>query len=622
MADTLEMLARLGAMFERTASVRDESDLQEVLQDVARAIGEVLGYRAVVVNVYRPALDDMLTAAAVGSEESLQALLGTASPRDTWLPLLAGRFRRRGGAYFVPDGEFDWDSLGADTYVPDFEPRDDPDAWLPGDALFVPLRDTRHELLGVISVDEPDTGLRPTDEQLDALITISRHAALALRIAQDTARDIQHQRMLERVLEVSARLAAADDVDAVLQAVSDGIEEALGFDKVMIGLAPAPDAPLVPVAASGFADDAPALEPRASLEALARLFTDEFEIAGCYLLPAEVAEHRMGMENLPSRSEIEGRGPHAWARHWLLVPLLEGDTRIGLIWVDDPRDRLLPTRARLQALRLFANQAAAALRSADQAVRLRHEATHDTLTGLPNRRAFRARLAREVDAGGGFALVLCDMDNLKTVNDTHGHDAGDKALQMLSDALSSQLRRSDEAYRIGGDEFAVILPGATRLDAERVMRRLRDAVVGRVVPETGDPVEASFGIAVCPPPGPMRRSTRPSAAARSPPPERWRHGRAARPPPWPRGRSAPRPRAPRRSRPRRRRRRSRCCVAGSRRRPGAAADRGRRPAGAAARGPCPRPRTGCRSGSSSGRRARVRPFRAAPRSRPPPRRSP
>ena len=228
MPERLATVARLGAMFERMASVRDEADLQEVLEDVARTIGEVLGYGAVVVNVYRPAFDDMLTAAAVGSEESLQALLGTVSPNDTWTPLLADRFRCREGAYFVPDGEFDWDGLGVESYVPDLEPPDHPDAWLPGDALFVPLRDARHQLLGVISVDEPVTGMRPGDRELDALVTISRHAALALRIAQDIADDMQHQRMLERVLEVSARLAQARDVDAVLQAVSDGIQDALG----------------------------------------------------------------------------------------------------------------------------------------------------------------------------------------------------------------------------------------------------------------------------------------------------------------------------------------------------------------------------------------------------------
>jgi diguanylate cyclase (GGDEF)-like protein len=192
---------------------------------------------------------------------------------------------------------------------------------------------------------------------------------------------------------------------------------------------------------------------------------------------------------------MSGHGPHAWSRHWLIVPLVEGDRRVGVIWVDDPRDRLLPTRARLQALRLFANQAVAALQAADQTVRLRHEATHDTLTGLPNRRAFRRRLAREIEAADRFALVLCDMDNLKPLNDTEGHEAGDRALQMLAAALRSELRRSDEAYRVGGDEFAVVLPGAARLDAERVMRRLRNAL-GASVLDTGDQIEASFGIAV------------------------------------------------------------------------------------------------------------------------------
>ena len=250
--NTLTVLARLGTMFERTASVRDDADLEEALLDVASTIGEVLGYRAVVINVYRYAFDDMLTAAAVGSDESVRQLIGTISPHDTWTPLLDERFHRREGAYFVPDGEFDWDALGVDTYVPDLPPSDDPNAWLPGDALFVPLRDPGHQLLGVISVDEPETGLRPSDEELDVLVTISRHAALALRIGQDMAHDLEHQRMLERVLEVSTRLAEASDVDAVLQAVSDGIQDALGFEKVLIGLAEQPGRPLVTRASSGW----------------------------------------------------------------------------------------------------------------------------------------------------------------------------------------------------------------------------------------------------------------------------------------------------------------------------------------------------------------------------------
>ena len=496
-ASKLATLARLGAMFERTAAVRDERDLEAVLEDVCRTISEVLGYKAVVVNVYRPAFDDLLTAAAVGSQDSIQALVGRASPAETWHPLFAARFERR-GAYFLPAGDYDWDALGVETFVPDIEPADDPDAWHPEDALFVPLRDAHGDLMGVVSVDEPQTRRRPSDDELDALVAITRHAALALRIAQGTANDVQHQRMLEGVLEVSTRLAEAGETEEVLQAVCDGIQEALGFDKVAIELAANPNAALVPVAVSGWQLDAEAVNHGMTLASVAPLFNDEFEIAGCYLIPTEVAEVRLGTDNsISSSSEMNGRGPHAWLRHWLLVPLDDQEgRRLGLISVDDPRDRLLPTRARLQTLRLFANQAVAALQSADQAAALRHDATHDTLTGLPNRRAFLARLAREAArTNDTFALILCDMDNLKVVNDTHGHDAGDLALSLLADALRTGLRRSDDAFRIGGDEFAVVLGGANRLDAERVARRLQDAIARAARPPVGS-IDASLGIAV------------------------------------------------------------------------------------------------------------------------------
>ena len=272
----------------------------------------------------------------------------------------------------------------------------------------MPLRDPKGLLIGVISVDEPESGRRPNDDEIDALVAIASHAALALRMAQDTAHDVEHQRMLEGILEVSARVAEAEDPEEILQAVCDGIRDALGFETVVIELAARPDLPLVPRASSGWYGEARASSAM-TLEALDPLLTDEFEIAGCYLVPTEVADERLGGEPASMHSELYGRGPNAWSRHWLIVPLDEPQgRRRGLIWVDEPRDRLLPTRARLQALRLFANQAVAALQSADQALKLRHEATHDPLTGLLNRRAFRARLgARDGPAGRGVRGWSC-----------------------------------------------------------------------------------------------------------------------------------------------------------------------------------------------------------------------
>ena len=141
------MLSRLGVTFSAPPG-SDEADLEEVLQDVAGAIGEVLGYRAVVVNVYRPAYDDMLAAAAVGSEESVRQLVGKSSPNDTWTPMFVPRFER-GGAYFLPDGEFDWESLGIAPTFP--TPARDPEAWLPATPCCA-LRDGRGNIIGAISV--------------------------------------------------------------------------------------------------------------------------------------------------------------------------------------------------------------------------------------------------------------------------------------------------------------------------------------------------------------------------------------------------------------------------------------------------------------------------------------
>ena len=152
----------------------------------------------------------------------------------------------------MPADQFDWDALGVHSYVPRIAPSDEPDAWRAEDALFVPLRDPKGLLIGVISVDEPESGRRPNDDEIDALVAIASHAALALRMAQDTAHDVEHQRMLEGILEVSARVAEAEDPEEILQAVSDGIRDALGFETVVIELAARPDLPLVPRASSGW----------------------------------------------------------------------------------------------------------------------------------------------------------------------------------------------------------------------------------------------------------------------------------------------------------------------------------------------------------------------------------
>src|SRR5690606_34529799 len=104
-------------------------------------------------------------------------------------------------------------------------------------------------------------------------------------------------------------------------------------------------------------------------------------------------------------------------------------------------------------------------------------ASCDPLTGLRNHRVFHEDLARELQrcgrTGVPMALVLLDLDDLKTLNDTHGHQAGDRQIRRLADALREHLRATDTAYRIGGDEFAAILPDAHGWGALEFTQRLR-----------------------------------------------------------------------------------------------------------------------------------------------------
>jgi diguanylate cyclase (GGDEF)-like protein len=103
----------------------------------------------------------------------------------------------------------------------------------------------------------------------------------------------------------------------------------------------------------------------------------------------------------------------------------------------------------------------------------------DALTGLGNHRAFQEELDRQLDAvrryGHTVALVFIDVDDFKVLNDSAGHALGDKALAEISKLLRSGLRRSDRAFRIGGDEFAVLMPGTPADAAHSVMRRILSA---------------------------------------------------------------------------------------------------------------------------------------------------
>ena len=130
---------------------------------------------------------------------------------------------------------------------------------------------------------------------------------------------------------------------------------------------------------------------------------------------------------------------------------------------------------------------------------MRFLAEHDPLTRLYNRRAFNQRLRVEATRarryGTPFALVVLDVNGFKRINDRHGHLAGDAALARVADLLSHQMRAPDAAFRIGGDEFALILT-EIELDAVSPVVHRIAAHLAEVSTADGHTVTASVGVAV------------------------------------------------------------------------------------------------------------------------------
>jgi PAS domain S-box-containing protein len=357
------IFSRLRGLVEVTRLVRMGEDLPELLSAIARTISDSLAFRSIVINLYRPEWDDFVVTTVFGSEEAREALLGQVHQFSDWEPLLDRRFLQR-GAYLVPHGDFDWSQHNA--FTPDLLVSDDPSAWHPDDALFAPMRAADGRLLGIVSVDEPISGRKPSGDEIDVLVAVSEHAAIAVQAAQETASANANRDALERLLAVSTRLNETWDTTELLELVCSAISEALGFDKVAVQLLRADDGMHHTRASFGFGDGEN-IGSSMSADQLECLLQPEFDVAGCFLIPRERA-----LELLPDRpvgyqSQRDGRGPHAWQDDRLFVPLHDRrGGRIGYIWADDPHDRLRPGAERLQILRAFANQAATALDQASQ----------------------------------------------------------------------------------------------------------------------------------------------------------------------------------------------------------------------------------------------------------------
>ncbi|WP_432138837.1 MULTISPECIES: diguanylate cyclase CdgB [unclassified Streptomyces] len=511
-------LASLRQLHQVMADMNTARSLADTLQTVADGVVTALGYELACVNLVRP--DGDLVVAALSGNPAAEALItGRVGSRESWERRL-NMGEHWGGLVFIPHTEgwvLDDDDVPqwyTDGPAPRFE-----DEWHPSDRLFAPMYTpavpggSGGELIGVLSVDRPRNGRLPGAWGREALQMYAFQAAIAISNARLRA---NMQRALVRLEREQQALRASEE--SFRQA----------FEYAPSGMA---------IAEMGGDQHGRILRTN---DALCRLLGRPASVMRRYSFSDLVHPEDIGTLLRTSaeggRAELRlGRrdGTYVWVslRNSVVADAADGP-RFLLTHVEDIEER---KRRELQ---------------------LAHRASHDSLTGLPNSAELRSRLAARLcrrpqsahpaavdaydshdpvhgqaahDANGhgfdfrpggfdtydafdhhvhtvapeegrddgtkGLAVLFCDLDGFKSINDRFGHNAGDAVLIEVARRLSDGVRDGDTVARLGGDEFVILADGLGRADAQDLAVRLRNEIIQPIRAEgRAVRVGASFGI--------------------------------------------------------------------------------------------------------------------------------
>jgi diguanylate cyclase len=293
--------------------------------------------------------------------------------------------------------------------------------------------------------------------------------------------DGESRRLLE-IIQAQGEIAAGDlDQDRAMQVIVNRVPDLIGADGALID-SPEGDR-LVFRAGSGVDNLVIGWEyPRASSLSGSSLEQRLVLISGDTELDARVDS---------------GTCRRLGARSLLCAPLVHREEELGSLTAFAARPHAFDDGDR-EAIGLLGRSLAAHLHHAAGFSLASHQSRHDHLTGLQNRRAYELRLEQEsakaARRGDRLALCLLDLDRFKAVNDRFGHVVGDEVLRAVARGFGDR-RLHDEAFRIGGDEFAVLFPGCDEAAARAAIQRMVDELDLADLAERGVGFGVSFGIA-------------------------------------------------------------------------------------------------------------------------------
>lgn len=360
-------------------------------------------------------------------------------------------------------------------------------------AVAVEVRTARRSYGHLAAIYGPDQQSMAHEAALLAAYANHVAAALELVLSRDASRrDAARAREL---VALAGRLSRARDEQAVADAVIEAIRTIVGTSRATVLRWDAGTGQLEALACSGLS------EAQSAALFASRLRPDD---------TPELA--RMLARHEPTTLHLNGQSPAldqllaaVGSRAAIAMPLLAGDQLLGVATAST-RDEVpagWPDADTMGRVRGIADQAASAMYNTRLLSQIRHQATHDGLTGLPNRAMFMALLRERIDAACAVddtctGVLFCDLDGFKDVNDRHGHATGDELLRQVSARLRAVLRGGDTVARLSGDEFALLVTSiGVDAVAGEVGRRVAD---GFAEPFKVDGhelrISASIGVAV------------------------------------------------------------------------------------------------------------------------------